>query len=268
MDWDDKGIEIDGERLTNLRCADDLALFSDNVEDMLVMIEELKIRSGEVGLKMNFSKTKVMTNIPDAQNHQLPVEVVEHYIYLGHKIALGNENQTAEIDRRISQAWTAFGSNKQIMRGKLPIKLKAKVFEQCILPVFVYGAETISLTQQSAEKFRVAQRAMERAMLGISLRDRKCNEWIRSKTGVTDVIATIARRKWKWAGHIARLEKSRWTRRVLEWRPRPNTRPRGRPPRRWVDDIRRHAGHDWMARAQVRQTWGKMEEAYVREWIA
>ncbi|KAI5638478.1 hypothetical protein NE865_08944 [Phthorimaea operculella] len=79
-------------------------------------------------------------------------------------------------------------------------------------------------------------------MLGISLRDRKRNEWIRSKTKVRDVMELIARKKWSWAGHIARMEKSRWARRVLEWRPRANTRARGRPPQRWVDDIRRHGG--------------------------
>ena len=124
------------------------------------------------------------------------------------------------------------------MRGKLSIKLKAKVFDQCILPVFTYGAETMSFTKKSTEKFRVAQRAMERAMLKITLRDRKTNEWIRKKTGLTDVISTVAKKKWRWAGHIARMEHSRWTRRLLEWRPRANNRSRGRPPKQWIDDIR------------------------------
>jgi hypothetical protein len=40
---------------------------------------------------------------------------------------------------------------------------------------------------------------MERSMLGISLRDRIRNEEIRQITKVTDV-----RRKWDYAGHVAR----------------------------------------------------------------
>lgn len=188
------------------------------------------------------------------------------YIYLGHKITLGFENQTAEVERRIAQAWAAFGANKQILRGKIPLYLKAKVFEQCVMPVLTYGTETMTLTQKSAEKFRVAQRGMERAMLGITLRDRKTNEWIRDKTKVKDVMAIIARKKWTWAGHIARMHESRWTRRVLEWRPRADKRGRGRPPQRWTDDIRRHGGRDWMRRAKDRQDWKKREEAYIQEW--
>ncbi|KAL0821242.1 hypothetical protein ABMA28_005847 [Loxostege sticticalis] len=35
LDWSDKGISIDGERLNNLRFADDIVLISDNVDDML-----------------------------------------------------------------------------------------------------------------------------------------------------------------------------------------------------------------------------------------
>ncbi|PZC75698.1 hypothetical protein B5X24_HaOG205730 [Helicoverpa armigera] len=264
LDWTNKGLVVDGERLSNLRFADDLVLISDNIDDMIIMIEELKTESLKAGLKMNFNKTKIMTNIPT--QIQLPVEKVTEYIYLGHKITLGFENQTAEVERRIAKAWAAFGANKETLRSKLPLHLKARVFEQCVMPVFTYGTETMSLTKKSSEKFRVAQRGMERIMLGITLRDRKRNDWIRSKTKLTDVMEIIAKRKWTWAGHIARMDASRWTRRVLEWRPRANKRERGRPPQRWVDDIRRHGGHDWMRRAQDRQKWKEREEAYVQKW--
>ena len=54
---------------------------------------------------------------------------------------------------------------------KTPINLKKKVYEACVLPVATYGLETTTLTKKSAERLRVTQRAMERAMLGISLRD-------------------------------------------------------------------------------------------------
>lgn len=55
----------------------------------------------------------------------------------------------------------------------------------------VYGLETTTLTRQSADHLKVAQRAMERAMLGISFRDRLKNQEIR-RTRVTDVIARVA----------------------------------------------------------------------------
>ncbi|KOB51848.1 Endonuclease-reverse transcriptase, partial [Operophtera brumata] len=61
--------------LTNLRFTDDLVLFSESVGDMLSMIEDLKILSEKVGLKMNLAKTKIMTNILEAENYQMPVDV-------------------------------------------------------------------------------------------------------------------------------------------------------------------------------------------------
>lgn len=34
LDWPDVGVNINGERLTNLRFADDIVLFTDNEEDL------------------------------------------------------------------------------------------------------------------------------------------------------------------------------------------------------------------------------------------
>ncbi|CAG9093618.1 unnamed protein product [Plutella xylostella] len=69
--------------------------------------------------------------------------------------------------------------------------LKTKVFNQCVLPVMTYGAETWTLTVGLVHRFKVAQRAMERAMLGVSLMDRIRNEVIRQRTKVTDIAVKI-----------------------------------------------------------------------------
>ncbi|GJQ77305.1 hypothetical protein Trydic_g20725 [Trypoxylus dichotomus] len=44
-----------------------------------------------------------------------------------------------------------------------------------------------------------------------------------------DAIRTILHLKWNWAGHVARLTDGRWTKRILQWRPRSEAyRSRGR----------------------------------------
>ena len=58
-----------------------------------------------------------------------------------------------------------------------------------------YGAETWSLTMGFLRKLRVTQRAMDRAMLGVSLRDRIRNEEISRGTKVTDIARRIAKLK-------------------------------------------------------------------------
>ncbi|KAI8426600.1 hypothetical protein MSG28_005383 [Choristoneura fumiferana] len=108
--------------------------------------------------------------------------------------------------------------------SKLPQCLKSKVFDQCVLPVMTYGSETWALTMGLMRKLKVTQRAMERAMLGVSLRDRIRNDDIRNRTKVTDIARRIAKLKWQWAGHIARRTDGRWGQKVLEWRPRTGRR--------------------------------------------
>ncbi|CAH2242429.1 jg20431 [Pararge aegeria aegeria] len=105
-----------------------------------------------------------------------------------------------------------------------------------------YGSETWSLTVGLIRSLRVTQRAMERAMLGVSLRDRIRNVEIRRRTKVTDIAQRVAKLKWQWAGHIVRRKDGRWGPKVLEWQPRTGKRSVGRPPTRWTDDIKRVAG--------------------------
>ena len=56
-------------------------------------------------------------------------------------------------------------------------------------------------------------------MLDLTLKDRVRNDKIRRRIGVED-IEGIAKQKWRWVGHIAGIEDGRWTKKLLEWRPR------------------------------------------------
>ncbi|CAH2217531.1 jg25267, partial [Pararge aegeria aegeria] len=72
-------------------------------------------------------------------------------------------------------------------------------------------------TRNTAQKqWAETQRAMERAMLGLSLRDQIRNEEIRSRTRVTEIAQRVAKLKWQWAGHIAQRTDGRWGLKVLE----------------------------------------------------
>ncbi|CAH2232418.1 jg19353 [Pararge aegeria aegeria] len=82
-------------------------------------------------------------------------------------------------------------------------------------------ARTVGLSSNGLiRRLRVTQRAMERAMLGVSLRDQIRNEEILRRTSVTDIAQRVAKLKWQWAGRIALRTDGRWGLKVLEWRPR------------------------------------------------
>nr|XP_049696607.1 uncharacterized protein LOC126054557 [Helicoverpa armigera] len=201
--WTSKGIVIGNKRLTNLRFADDIVLFASTSAELQDMLQDLSRASREVGLQMNTSKTHTMTN---STKRRVEVDgqalhYVDEYIYLGQIVSFDNR-QEKEIDRRIENAWKSYWSMKQHMKGDLPLSLKPKLVDMCILPVLTYGAQTWSLTECQKSKLKVCQRAMERSLLGIKRTDRIRNTVIRSRTGVADVGRKAATLKWNWAGHL------------------------------------------------------------------
>ena len=171
-----------------------------------------------------------------------------------------------EIKRRITLGCQAFGRASAIFKNKdIPIVLKRQVYDQCILPTVTYGPETWNLTKRQTLKLRTMQRAHERTMLNITWRDRKTCQWIREKTKVLDIMETISKLKWNWAGHVARRTDNRWTTCITFWTPRGHTRNRGRPKKRGRDDLDSFLKH-WHRVAQNVVQWKSMGKAYVQRW--
>ena len=269
LDWGSKGVNIDGERLNPLRFADDIVLLTEDGQDLEEMMNDLNAESNKVGLKINMKKTKVMFNSFTEEQKIMTgnteIEKVDHYIYLGQQMRM-DHNQMDEVKRRTRAGWHAFGNLNDIMRSKMPICLKRKVFNQCVLPAMTYGSETWAVTKKMEQKLTTAQHSMERSMLGITKWDRKTLQWIRVQTQVMDIIQNIKGKKWSWAGHLARTSDNRWTKRITEWRPWLGSRHRGRQKLRWSDDITKFVGTRWIASAQDRFHWCQLGEAFALQW--
>lgn len=77
-------MSIHGERLHNLRFADDIALFAKDKQELIDMLEELQDEAAKVGLHMNYTKTQFITNTPDADEtipiHDSTIKKTETYI--------------------------------------------------------------------------------------------------------------------------------------------------------------------------------------------
>ena len=57
------------------------------------------------------------------------------------------------------------------------------------------------------------QRAMERKILQIKLKDKIPHCDIRKQTNFEDVQKHIGKKKWRWAGLVHRIHDNRWTKR-------------------------------------------------------
>ena len=111
INWEDKGINIDGEHLSHLIFADDIVLVAKSPEELESMLTDIHLASKPVGLSMNLSKTKVMLN-ESATTSTVAVdgntiEKVDRYVYLGKTVTQAGD-LLPEIKRRIALGWAAF----------------------------------------------------------------------------------------------------------------------------------------------------------------
>eukprot|EP00973_Karenia_brevis_P019994 2744639-Karenia_brevis.AAC.1 len=109
-------------------------------------------------------------------------------------------------------------------------------------------------------------------------------DWIRRTTSIAeghlhkivldDWVHAARRRKFKFAGHVARREDGRWSTQVSTWIPETGYRQIGRPKRRWRDVLdtffQRLWGVTigfWQVPAQDRERWKRLERTFVeQEW--
>ena len=166
-----------------------------------VMVNE---ESWKIGLKIHKGKTKFMKNIDTTDNIHIngtEIEKVTNYKYVGQTIAMENSSKQ-EVSIRIKVGWSVFGKYREIFLDRhLPMSVKGKVFNQCVLPAITYGCQTWSLTKALVKKLETSQRAMERRMLNVKLEDKIRNITVRQRTRVTDIVQHVTNTKWKWAGH-------------------------------------------------------------------
>ena len=73
------------------------------------------------------------------------------------------------------------------MDKNLPLSLKRQVFNQCIIPTIAYGCKTWAINKQLMTKIRSMQRAMERKIQQIKLKDKIPHRDIRKQTNFEDV---------------------------------------------------------------------------------
>jgi hypothetical protein len=123
--------------------------------------------------------------------------------------------------------WSVFGRMNVVFKPNIPLRLKKKVYDQCVLASY----DVWMLNSRMLCKIQCARRTMELCMLGITRGDRKRNTWVK----VADMAECVKKLKW----HIARRMDGRCTREILEWYPRGCKSKQGRPSGRWADELRR-----------------------------
>uniref|UniRef100_W6NFP0 Endonuclease-reverse transcriptase n=1 Tax=Haemonchus contortus TaxID=6289 RepID=W6NFP0_HAECO len=175
-----------------------------------------------------------------------------------------------ELCRRKRVAWGAFENIEGVVKKTKNIRLRAHLFDTGVLPALTYASGAWTLRKQDEHAVSVAQRALGRTMLGISLYTQvqkgvRSSE-LRQRTKIRDAVNYAKKSKIRWAGHVMRYSDDRWTRAVTDRIPRDIKRTPGRPPTRWSDfftealnesnvDPRVPGAFHWTTLARNRDEW-------------
>lgn len=271
LNWEGKGINVNGVWLSNLRFADDIVLIAKSNNELTEMISELKEKSNEAGLTMNLKKSKKLVEENEgsesqkkySENEEENIETVSQATYLGQQIAFKNRTEI-EVNARITKAWNKYWSLKEIFKGPFKNEQKSEIFNMCIIPTLAYGSQTWTLTSKIINKLKVTQNSIERSILNVKKKDHVKIQTLKQKLGNNvNIINYIRKQKWKWAGHTARLKDNRWTYKVTFWYLSYLKRNRGRQLARWEDDINAFLGTKNFARIALdRIEWTRLQDTF------
>jgi len=103
---------------------------------------------------------------------------------------------------------------------------------------------------------------MEISILRIKRGDKINNKKIRKVTQTRDVLYSIRKVKFGFAGHIMRKNNDSWAKLVTDWRPYEGKISKGRPKIRWRDEVEGRVGSMWHRETRNRIRWEKIDEAY------
>ena len=110
--------------------------------------------AASLGLEVNWQKTKVQAlGCRKDQVQGQDVMVVEEFVYLGSLIH-SSTGSTCDISRRSAVTRAAMQSlENQIWRSWLAISTKLKLYNTCILPIFLFtGSDCWAISKTDARK--------------------------------------------------------------------------------------------------------------------
>ena len=151
-----------------------------------------------------------------------------------------NGDLAAEMTHKIQSGWKNWKRVQCIwdsVRPKNKFESQGESNKTVVRPAMMYGAETWAVKKAKEKKSDMAEIRMLRWMRGVTKLDRIRNERIRGATKVSKISKKVQESRLKWYGHALRREDEYVGKRVMAMEVAVKRR-RGRPKRRWLDNIR------------------------------
>jgi hypothetical protein len=168
------GVFLADELLTHGCYADDAFVMANSRRQLAAMMKEVVTAAAELGLKLNWSKTKAMDMQGAAQRpilfqavgEECKLDFVHDFVFLGRHFEKGGGGNGA-LQRRVQKAWAAFWANKDVLLDKtLPLRRRLAYLSQTVGAVVLYAAESLELSKEQLTTIRTQRRQMMRRMSG------------------------------------------------------------------------------------------------------
>jgi len=99
--------------------------------------------------------------------------------------------------------------DKQIWKSRISISTKLKLYNTCILPIFLYGSEWRAVTKKDVHKIDALDQWRLWKLLGIKWYQHVQNDEVRQTTGQPHLSATVQARRLSLCGHIVQMPDER-----------------------------------------------------------
>uniref|UniRef100_A0A146MAV6 Uncharacterized transposon-derived protein F52C9.6 n=1 Tax=Lygus hesperus TaxID=30085 RepID=A0A146MAV6_LYGHE len=237
-------------------------------------VEEFERAALKRGLKINEEKTMNMKTSrrstackPSFNMLNYAFPVCKEFKYLG-TIVTKDNYVTSEIKGRMAAGNRCFWAVQREMRFRCLSRLaKLVIYRTIIRPVVTYGSETWVLTAANERLLNCWERKVLRKIFGAICENGtwriRTNAELRRLYGEPDIVAFIKRGRCRWLGHVERMPAERYPKKALNGAPG-GRRLRGRPRRRWLedveDDLTALGVRRWRLLAQDRKEWSSIAE--------
>ena len=152
LDEAQSAIKIARRNINSLRYVDDTTLMAESEEELKSLLMTVKEENEKGGLKLNISKTRIMTSVPITswQIYGETMETVRDFIMLGGSKITANGDCSHEIKRRLLLGRKAMTNLDSILKSRdIILPTKVRLVKAMVFPVVMYGCE--SWTVKKAE---------------------------------------------------------------------------------------------------------------------
>ena len=202
------GIKVGGTPISNLRYADDTALFETSEEDIERLTSAVNDAGRKLNLKLNVKKTKLLTTGDEQPVHNISidgedVEQVSRFKYLG-SVKTTSASCTADIRARIGMAKGRMIELQDLWNDRnLTTNLKTKIVKALVWSVLLYGLEGWTLIKADENRIMAAEMWIWRRMLRVNWKEKRTNISILKELGVKrQLLGELIKRELSYFWHI------------------------------------------------------------------